>query len=55
MIAFTHIDELPAEVNTDRLVQQEFQEILSLVENRYMFFNAIDGSQESRGRRWSNL
>ena len=50
MIAFTHIDDLPAEVNTDRLVQQEFQEILSLVENRCMFLNTTDRSQESRGR-----
>ena len=45
----THIDELPAEANTD-LVQQEFLEIVSLVEIRYMFLNTIDGSQESRGR-----
>ena len=50
MIAFTHIDELPAEVNTDRLVQQEFQEILSLVENRCMFLNTTDRNQESKGR-----
>ena len=50
IIAFTHIDELPAEVNTDRLLQQEFQEIVSLVENRYMFLNTTDRSQKSRGR-----
>ena len=50
MIAFTHIDELPAEVNRDNLVQQEFQEILSFVDNRCMFLNCTDRSQESRGR-----
>ena len=50
MIVFTHIDELPAEVNRDRLVEGEFQEILSLLDNRFMFLNCTDGSQESRGR-----
>ena len=50
MIVFTHIDELPAEVNRDRLVEGEFQEILSLLDNRCMFLNCADGSQESRGR-----
>ena len=50
MIAFTHIDELPAEVNRDNLVQQEFQEILSFVDSSCMFLNCTDRSQESRGR-----
>ena len=50
MIVFTHIDELSAEVNRDRLVEGEFQEILSLLDNRFMFLNCTDGSQESRSR-----
>ena len=50
MIVFTHIDKLSAEVNRDRLVEGEFQEILSLLDNRFMFLNCTDGSQESRGR-----
>ena len=50
MIVFTHIDKLSAEVNRDRLVEGEFQEILSLLDNRFMFLNCTDWSQESRGR-----
>ena len=48
MIVFTHIDELPAEVNKDRVAQQEFEEILSLVDNRCMFLNCTDRSKENR-------
>ena len=50
MIVFTHIDELPAEFNRGRVAQQEFEEILSLVDNRCMFLNCTDRSKENRDR-----
>ena len=55
MIVFTHIDELPAEVNRDRVAQQEFEEILSLVDNRCMFLNCTDRSQEGSDMALSEL
>ena len=55
MIVFTHIDELAAEVNRDRWVQQEFYEILSLVDNKCVFLDCTDGSQGSRNLALENI
>ena len=55
MIVFTHIDELAAEVNRDRWVQQEFNEILSLVDNKCVFLDCTDGSQGNRNLALENI
>ena len=55
MVVFTHIDELPAEVNRDRVAQQEFEEILSLADNRFIFLNCTDRSKENRDRALNEI
>ena len=50
ILVFTHTDELSSEINRDRMVQQEFEEILSLVAQKHIFLNCTDRSGNNRDR-----